>query len=461
MSYFLKEKYQEEILRLYSEQCGGRVKNYLANPTPANVKKALSEIYSSPSLTASDKLIITTGFGLNDSKSLKNKPAEHFKSLSKFLKGTTRDTDHKNLDLIAVLIDFKPRPFAKFKIEWNEEGLPYDASEVTTVANAADEIEIGNFSSEAETPNQPPQNDKIKPRKGNVLHTWVIASFLGLIMLAAAYYFFSEEEKSCMAWMGEKYEIVPCNTQFLDQNGISVQVNNGTVNIENFRAINPNRQTDFYDGSGNPLVWYANNLAGNPEFFNQHGSHPITNAPLKPVPMQLVARYNHDTVIGKESQVGGSIWEEKKIIPENNYINKNFINSDAQETVVLAFSEKEIDAALIYTISEKISEKDKKVIPLFYPQNFTGAQKEAFAMGDFSGVSNLENYVDDIMVASASYDFRKNSTKETLLVCTMDITYFFYSTRSKTKSQTKSLSVVGSGFSKEEAKQNALKKFIL
>src|SRR5690606_18529448 len=102
------------------------------------------------------------------------------------------------------------------------------------------------------------------------------------------WFFFLKEPKSCMAWMGEKYEEVPCNWEFKDQKGINIQINNGDINIVNFKQLHPDQHTVFYDETGNPKVWYANNTEGQPEYFNDSGYHPITKETLKPVPLKLV-----------------------------------------------------------------------------------------------------------------------------------------------------------------------------
>jgi hypothetical protein len=82
-------------------------------------------------------------------------------------------------------------------------------------------------------------------------------------------------------------------------------------------------------------------------------------------------------------------------------------------------------------------------------------------MGDFSEVSNLESYVDAVLVATATYVFRKSDLNEKLIVCNAVVTYFQYDTKTKIKSLPKMATAIGSGFSEVEAKQNTLKKLVI
>jgi hypothetical protein len=233
------------------------------------------------------------------------------------------------------------------------------------------------------------------------------------------------------------------------------------VNIENFRQISPNQQTAFYDNAGNPQVWYANNQTGNPEYFNQMGNHPITQTPLKPVPIQLVARYKYVTENNEESETEGNNEEEKLASPKSDILNPTYTNTAINEVAILAFSKEEIDNGLEQVLNEKISEKNKNIAQLFYTTRFTSEQKKSVVMGDFSELPNLENYVDVVLVASSTYTFRKSKLNEQLIVCDVEVTYFQHNTKTKINGFSKSTTAVGSGFSKAEAKQNALNKLVI
>jgi hypothetical protein len=464
MGFIGKETYQRKILQGYQESFGGRTAHYLSNPTPGNVKKAVLEM-AGLQLVAADSQILVKGLNLDSEKPLleqiKKKVTDDFKTLSKFLKNETKDTDHTNLDLIAVLIDFNPRPFSKFKTHWKEEASTSFAKEEKTKATLVEDNVGENFSVEELLESKILKQEKPKTgKRGSLLKLGIVVMFTFLI-LTVIYLFISKEEKTCIAWMGEKYETVPCNTQFLDQKRIIVQVNNGVVNINDFRQIVPNNQTTFYDNAGNPKIWYANNETGSPEFFNQRGNHPITHAPLKPVPMQLVAHYKYLVEKNGETETDGNNAEEKGNFSIKDILNPAIKNTVVTEVTVLTFSEEEIDTGLAEILSEKISEENKTSVQLFYPERFTSQQIKAFTMGDFSEVSNLESYVDAVLVATATYVFRKSDLNEKLIVCNAVVTYFQYDTKTKIKSLPKMATAIGSGFSEVEAKQNTLKKLVI
>jgi hypothetical protein len=64
------------------------------------------------------------------------------------------------------------------------------------------------------------------------------------------------------------------------------------INITNndFREIFPTKESDFFSPQGEPVVWYAYN-GSELDFYNQAGSHPITNKPLKMVTREFVKHH--------------------------------------------------------------------------------------------------------------------------------------------------------------------------
>jgi hypothetical protein len=456
--------YRKAIFKAYNEHLRNGDVILLSDPTETNVHNELLRLLKL-NLPEEDIKTIKDWYGIDQNEDayriIKEKKVNKFKSLSEFLKGKNKTLNVISLNVIAILIDFSPRPFSRFKTHWNKESYQDFPKEAKPTDVVAEDTLRRDFI----------VNGKSKPKPLKQYKTWTgkrrqilklgLGIFSSLILFTVIYDLFFNEKNNCMAWIHNKYEIVPCNTEFLDQKGVIVQVNNGAINIENFRQISPNQQTAFYDSTGNPQVWYANNQTGSPEFFNQRGNHPITQVPLKPVPLQLVAQYKHSSKNkdGTQKEVGNA--EKKMASPINDILNNGLKGTAAHQVAILGFSEEEIDAGLTQVLSEKISEKNETSAPLFYTQKFTSEQKKAFARGDFSQVPNLEKYVNGVWIASAKYTFRSSSINEKLLICNAEVTSFRYDTKKKSKEFQKTVAVMGSGFSEVEAKQNTLKKLVL
>jgi hypothetical protein len=192
MEYTEKETYQRKILQTYQESFGGRVEHFLVRPTPGNVKKAVVEV-AGLALSASDGQMLKKGLGLDDTKPLleqiNKKDSDDFKTLSNFLKRKTTDTDHTNLDVIAVLIDFNPRPFSKFKKVWKEETF------VNVLKDAKPQsVPMGTYVDETFSVEEIASNKILKTPKIHPLLKWGIGGTLFLVLLFSTYHFAAKEK---------------------------------------------------------------------------------------------------------------------------------------------------------------------------------------------------------------------------------------------------------------------------
>ena len=111
------EEYIKGVKAKYDEAKTAEFSGFLLNPSPAELKN-LCLVLVDKGINKLDQEILDMFFDIND-KSGKRKQIEHFevdklKPISNFLKGKTAATRIVNLDVIAVLVDFNPRPYRKF-----------------------------------------------------------------------------------------------------------------------------------------------------------------------------------------------------------------------------------------------------------------------------------------------------------------------------------------------------------
>ena len=124
------EEYKTGVKAKYEEAKIGEFSGFLLNPSPAELKN-LGLLLFDKGCNKLDQEILDRFFDLNE-KSNKRKQIENFdvdklEPISNFLKGKTETTRPINFDLIAVLVDFNPRPCRKF-IAGNKEELTEDVA---------------------------------------------------------------------------------------------------------------------------------------------------------------------------------------------------------------------------------------------------------------------------------------------------------------------------------------------
>jgi hypothetical protein len=125
------EDYKMKIKAKYSEAKTGSFSGFLLKPSSAELK-TLCLLFFDNGLNKLDQEIFNRFFDIKE-ESNKRKQIEFFnvdklKPIANFLKGSTENTRIVNLDLIAVLVDFKSRPYGKFIAEENIVKLTTDYS---------------------------------------------------------------------------------------------------------------------------------------------------------------------------------------------------------------------------------------------------------------------------------------------------------------------------------------------
>ncbi|UOU99424.1 hypothetical protein MUU74_05550 [Chryseobacterium daecheongense] len=102
----------------------GKLSLNLVAPTPAKLKQECSIVYSERYKEKDGKTLRLFFLPKDDSTdygiSIRNTDTDRFKPLSNFLKGKTSETEDKNIELLAWLIDFEPRPY-NFKFNYEAE----------------------------------------------------------------------------------------------------------------------------------------------------------------------------------------------------------------------------------------------------------------------------------------------------------------------------------------------------
>lgn len=276
--------YKKGLKAKYEEAKTGIFSGFLLKPSPAELKN-LCLVLLDKGFNRLDQEILDRFFNLND-KSSKLKQIEHFevdklKPISNFLKGRTEITRVVNLDVIAVLVDFNPRPYRKF-IEGNKEELTEDLAINEIVKNEELEVIEGNKNESVF------QELKKKSVSKKIVFAVMPLFILGSVCYGVKNIFFSD--KNCMIWVKNHYEAVEYDKV---KHTAAVSPFNQYL-LLNFKKITVSDTTTFFrnEDINSPIVWYGKSPNKKEyEYFNQPGLHPETRKTLKPITKYIIGKH--------------------------------------------------------------------------------------------------------------------------------------------------------------------------
>lgn len=313
----IENNYKEAIRNKFKiERVEGKYSHYLNNPSQALLRDLCWEIFSSnPKM---DDLSVYRNFFRTEFNSEENTSTQYtdkFKKVGGFYKGDIKPANISTVELAAILVDFHPRPFNKFKREIDEEELKMinelrdiniSPKEVSST-ELMEEREIKSFAdskitfvieeetqSEQEQEPESVQNDEqgsdngdtVKRMKSYKLRYIAIAAVLALL---GTIVFLALSEKQCMQWSGNHYEIVDCDLK-IEGFGIPAPIELLDKSLVNLQKVNVCDTTTCFDKNGEAIIWYAKTANG-VDFFNCHGRHPENSNPLRPVTRYILNKY--------------------------------------------------------------------------------------------------------------------------------------------------------------------------
>jgi len=308
------ESYKKALKEYYETQKEGDQISSLLNPTPAGLRDLLISMIER-TLDDSDKKIIEDFFEIPFTEVTLNKlriETDRFKALANFLKEKSGGSDLRRLEMIALILDFKQRPYRKFvkfnnnisKVEdiTDDEETNYDSEELIeetindvvekTEIEAATDQEIVTVEAEVNTQEVIGVPDEVSIQKQKKFPLQKIG-IIGIIVVIIGISFFLNirnwTTKECMVWKEDKYEAVDCSMTI--NSFAETTLPKDDKLIEEFRKMKVDSKTSFFDKKGNPKVWYIKNTNGTLEFFNQPGLQPETGKTLRPVSRYIIQEY--------------------------------------------------------------------------------------------------------------------------------------------------------------------------
>ena len=280
--------YKQAIKAKYEEEKQGDYTNLLLHPTSAKLRK-LCVLLLKESTDTNDKRIFASFFGFEfevDSIGKIKKENDRFKRFCNFLNGKNDlSEDIDAADLLALLVDYKNRPYQKFinSHQTEIESLKNESLEEENTIAAFHEDELPKIEPEI-TEWQQPERSK-KQSKQNYL----IIILLGISLLCGGYMAkdICFPKKQCMQWQEDHYEVVDCEVKGLLSICPVVALDEDLLE---FKKVELKKGMEFFKYK-KPLYFYYKVSRDSIEFFNGPGEHPITKKPLNEISGYIIDKY--------------------------------------------------------------------------------------------------------------------------------------------------------------------------
>ncbi|MGE8342555.1 MAG: hypothetical protein ACN6OI_16105 [Flavobacterium sp.] len=306
------EDYKKAIKAKYEEEKNGEYSNNLNSPTSANLRNLCVKRFDSNN-DKDDLITFKSFFDFPFDKDKKNQFGDDelnkLEAVKRFFLGRTENPAEDTIQLAAILVDLRPRPFKEFQKQLDPDEIKlieelrdtkHYKNEISSLT-LIDEVETGNFhdskNKEVEQEVEQEENQDLEKipagiftpiKKGGegginsgLKRSLIIAAFLlGLTLIV----YLNMSQKDCMQWMGDHYEKIErsddgyCNTYY-------------DARYFDLKKIEVCNTTEFFDDSGRAKVWYIK-IGNSVECYNQFAPYPEnTQRFLKPITQHIIDRY--------------------------------------------------------------------------------------------------------------------------------------------------------------------------
>ena len=286
------EEYKKAVRLKYEAERNGEFSSFLFNPSRGKLRDLCMEIFKE-NKNLDDLKTFNLFFGFDYSIEHLNRLSDQkdkFRPIETFFKGETDIQGIERINIAAILVNFEPRPFAKFR-----------RSDVNT--SEEENTKVTNNEITDDLISEPNSNDEVyvevkKDDKRRDFFFWVgknklivvfllVAALLGGFSLSK----FVFKEKDCLYWEGDRYVSIDCSDRKIAL--LKLTMVQDDVRLIDFRKIPVDESTVFFSPEGRPLIWYCKMSASKIDYFNSNGNgfHPVTGKALNPITPYIVNKY--------------------------------------------------------------------------------------------------------------------------------------------------------------------------
>ncbi|WP_374164476.1 hypothetical protein [Arcticibacter sp. MXS-1] len=220
---------------------------------------------------------------------IKRHETDRFRPLCNFLKGKIANTEEKNTELLAWLIDYPSRPYrAGWRAPRKDESKP-------PIHGPKDKEENNSPLPPPPTAPLPPaaptstgkQTDQVDSSLAkNIFSKQKVILLFALIMVSTvgSAIYFRPKPKECMYWTGDRYIPVSCDAQIFNKTIIALD----TMKVAHFKRIT---RPDTITFKALGFVWYSK-INNKVEFFTADGVNPEhSKKELKRATKYMIKKY--------------------------------------------------------------------------------------------------------------------------------------------------------------------------
>ncbi|HTE01462.1 MAG TPA: hypothetical protein VK668_19380 [Mucilaginibacter sp.] len=276
--------YQAEVLQTYHhKKADNALSLNLIHPTPANLRNECEAVIDKRFLK-SDLNTLRSFFGDHVDatafvKAIRKFDVDLLRPLDNYLKGKVKDTNEKNVELLAWLIDYEPRPYQP------DKSIAIAGSKGIVGEPMVEKERFEKLEATAKGGFQLTRAEKKSPLSKNRIAV-ILVSILVLVGGGYAMWSFAGGQQGCMIWTGEHYQPVSCSQQHSNVMVLALD----TVKVAHFKKIT---RLDTITLRALGRVWYLK-TDGEVEFFTSGGFHPVhTERRLHPVTIHIIQTYAH------------------------------------------------------------------------------------------------------------------------------------------------------------------------
>ncbi|NQX43098.1 hypothetical protein SAMN05421820_1153 [Pedobacter steynii] len=226
--------YKDLVVKSYREKLASReLSNNLSDPTPAKLRDECLLVYTSRYDKERDAKTLEAFFGKpgeNDDyyPIIYNVKVSLFKPLAQYLHDTSRKPNTRNIELLAWLINYQPRPFRSG----------------STIVEPI-----------------PAWKEWIKKHLRESAAVLLLTGIIVFLLMKIP------QKEQCMYWSGDRYKAIDCDQKPFDAQSIALD----TFKLNHFKRITrPDTMTAYSVGR----VWCVQ-IGEIPDCFTTDGNHPL------------------------------------------------------------------------------------------------------------------------------------------------------------------------------------------
>jgi hypothetical protein len=274
--------YQAQVLLSYQKKReAGELSLNLLLPTPAKLREeclaTLRDRYVKKDEKTLKMFFEPKSNEVDYMQLIRKSDADKFRPLVNFLKGKTDGPEDKNIELLAWLIDYEPRPYQFRPPEPISVQQPAEIKKdvLNEAPGEAKVIKLVTTTdgSENSVTQLPKSNNKKRARSVMILTIALAIVGAGAYILwiinktTTAHSFTSQLSGSCMYWSDDHYESVPCDQKPSGRLVLALD----TLKLYHFKLIGDN---DTVSPNSIGKVWYFK-TGRSLELYTDSGSHPV------------------------------------------------------------------------------------------------------------------------------------------------------------------------------------------